>query len=209
MAHVALGIAAQSGLTGDDLAENLRTAEQLANHSAFALQGRFAVLRLEGGDHFIALGIEYRDLLGVRAHRGQPLQTGQKALLQGADLRLDIARLARLAQGDIDLHQVVEGFQIAPQRQAAAQQVEALQFGTGTLEFAIGVTHQVEVGHQHRHQEQDADQTELHAKAQTVHQCDSGIEQALHWKSPHDFLFLLAGADRQQIATTRRYFCIA
>ncbi|MNN63134.1 hypothetical protein D3C81_1784880 [compost metagenome] len=167
------------------------------------------MLGLERGDHFIAFAIKHRDLLRVAGHRRQPLQASQNILLKGADFRFDIAGLAGLAEADIDLHQVVQGFQIAPQRQAAAQQVETLQFDARALEFAVGVTHQIEVGHQHRHQEQYADQAELHAEAQAIHQCDSGIEQALHWMSPFNFLFfLLAGADRQQIATIRRYLCI-
>ncbi|MNY20196.1 hypothetical protein D3C86_1536660 [compost metagenome] len=169
LANVTLVVEAQAGLTGNELTEKLGIAHQLACQRTFALQGFFRLLCLERGDHFIALAIEHRDLLRFAAHRRQPLQTRQHALFQAVDLRLDIRGLTGLAEGNVDLHQIVQGFQIASQRQAAAQQVEALQFNPGALEFAIGITHQIEVGHQHWHQEQNADQAELHAEAQAIH----------------------------------------
>ena len=130
-------------------------------------------------------------MLRVVAHGAQTLQAGQDLLLQGADFRFDVAGLARLPQGRIDLHQVVQGLQVAPQRQATAQQVEALQFNAGALKFAIGIAYQVEVGHQHWQQEQHTDQAELHAEAQAIHQCHGGIEQTLHKKSPFVFLIFI------------------
>ncbi|MNY14203.1 hypothetical protein D3C86_1473720 [compost metagenome] len=180
LSHVALVVAAEPGLTGDDLAEDLRIAQQLADQRTFALHRGFRLLGLERSNHFIALGVEYADLLRIGRHRRQPLHTREDALLQGIDLALDIAGLAGLTEGDVDLYQVVQGLQVAPQGQAAAQQVEALQFDPGALEFAIGIAYQIEVGHQHRHEEQHADQTELHPETQAVHQRDGGIEQALH-----------------------------
>ncbi|MNK56510.1 hypothetical protein D3C87_755540 [compost metagenome] len=114
LAHVALVVATEAGLAGDELAENLCAAHQLADQGTFALQGVFRLLGLERGDHFIAFAIKHRDLLRVAGHRRQPLQASQNILLKGADLRFDIAGLAGLAEADIDLHQVVQGFQIAP-----------------------------------------------------------------------------------------------
>ncbi|MNZ67842.1 hypothetical protein D3C78_860980 [compost metagenome] len=149
LTDVALVVPAQAGLAGDDLAENLRIAEQLADHRAFALQGLLRLLGLERCDHFIALGIEHADLFRVAGHRVQRLQALQHALLKGTDLRLDIPRLAGLAEARVDLHQIVQGFQVAPQGQAAAQQVETLQFNPRPLEFTIRIAHQIEVGHQH------------------------------------------------------------
>ncbi|MNM76389.1 hypothetical protein D3C81_882130 [compost metagenome] len=72
------------------------------------------MLGLERGDHFIALAVEYRDLLRIGGHRGQPLQARQNALFECGDLRFNVTGLARLTEGDVDLHQIVEGFQITP-----------------------------------------------------------------------------------------------
>jgi len=138
------------------------------------------LLGLEGADQLVALGVEDGDLLGVGGHRAQALQARQHTLFQGVDRALQIARLAGLAEGRVDLHLVVQGFQVTAQGQAAAEQIQALQFDAGALEFTPGVAHQEIVGRQHRQQEQHADQTELHAEAQAVHQRDGGIEQALH-----------------------------
>ncbi|MNI83640.1 hypothetical protein D3C73_1404710 [compost metagenome] len=97
------------------------------------------------------------------------MQASQQTLFERGDFRFDVTGLAGLAQDDVDLHQVVQGFQVAAQAQAAAQQVQALQLHSRALEFTIRIAHQIEVGHQHRYQEQDADQAELHAEAQAVH----------------------------------------
>ncbi|MNG23727.1 hypothetical protein D3C84_1083650 [compost metagenome] len=78
------------------------------------MQGLFRLLRFECADHFIALGIEQHDLLRIGGHCRQALQTCQDTLFKRTDLRLDISRLARLAQGDVDLHKIVQGFQITP-----------------------------------------------------------------------------------------------
>ena len=191
LTDVALVVAAQTGLTGNDLAENLRTGQQFADQRTFALQGVFRLLGLERSNHFIALAVERLDLFRVVGHCRQAFQACQYGLFESGDLRFDIASLAGLAEGDVDLHQIVQGFQIAAQAQAAAEQIKALQLDPGALEFTIGIAHQIEIGHQHRHQKQHADQAELHAEAQTIHQRDGGIEQALHWKSPLVFLVFI------------------
>jgi len=167
-------------LAGNDLAEHLRFIQQLADQRTFAQQRSFLLLGLEGGDQFVALAFKHGDLLGLGGHRVEALQTGEHALLQGVDLGLKVTGFAGLAEGCVDLHLVIQGLQISAQGQAAAEQIKALQFDTGALEFAPGITHQVIVGREHRQQEQHADQAELHAEAQAIHQRDGGIEQALH-----------------------------
>ncbi|MNI61153.1 hypothetical protein D3C73_1164060 [compost metagenome] len=114
LAHVTLAVVTQAGLAGDNLAEDLGIADQFADQCTFALQGFFRLLGLERADHFIALAIEQCDLLRIGGHRRQPLQACQNALFQRIDLRLEIRRLAGLAQGDVDLHKIVQGLQITP-----------------------------------------------------------------------------------------------
>ena len=138
------------------------------------------MLGLERSDQLIALTVEDGNLLGLGRDGAQALQALHYTGFQGADPGLQVCCFAGLAEGGIDLYLVVEGFQIAAQRQAAAEQVETLQFDPGALVFTPRVAHQVIVGRQHRQQEQHADQAELHAEAQAVHQRDGGIEQALH-----------------------------
>ena len=180
LADIALGITAEARLAGDDLAEQLRAAQQLADQPALVQQRVFHLLGLEGRQQFIALGVEDLHLLGVAGHRLHGLQALEHQALLGGDLALQVPRLAGLAQAGVDLHLVVQGLQVAAQGQAAAQQVKALQFDPGALELAVGIAHQIKVGHQHGDKEQHADQAELHAEAQAIHQRDGGIEQALH-----------------------------
>ncbi|MNP33207.1 hypothetical protein D3C76_1264310 [compost metagenome] len=52
------------------------------------------------------------------------------------------------------------------------------------MKLLQGITHQVKAGGQHGQEEQDADQAELLAEAQPIHQCDGRIEQTLHGAPP-------------------------
>ncbi|MNP76397.1 hypothetical protein D3C76_1736250 [compost metagenome] len=52
------------------------------------------------------------------------------------------------------------------------------------MELPVRVADQVNAGGQHGQEEQDADQAELLAEAQPVHQCDCRVEQTLHGAPP-------------------------
>ncbi|MNO91990.1 hypothetical protein D3C76_835510 [compost metagenome] len=99
------------------------------------------------GQHFSALGFECLDLRLVGTDGGQALDLRGDTLLETGNLRLQVTALVRLPQHDIDGDLVGQGFQVSSQGHAAVEQVQALQFGAGALEFAPGVAHQVEVGH--------------------------------------------------------------
>src|SRR5690606_13331995 len=98
---------------------------------------------------------------------------------------------------------------IAPNLQRCAQQLQTLQLGASTDELAIRVARQIEIGQEHGNEEQHADQTELHAEAQPVHERDRGVQEALHRTSPSSYWYRMqrrgcSGA-RQGVTPLRLY----
>ncbi len=121
LANLALRVLAETGLAGHQLDEHLRGAEQLLDDDRLALQRRLAFRALEIRQQLVALADELGRLLGVLGDRLQALQPRAQRLLQLADAAFQIARLAGLADHRVDLHQVIEAFQVTPQLQALAQ----------------------------------------------------------------------------------------
>ncbi|MNO74745.1 hypothetical protein D3C76_657590 [compost metagenome] len=180
-----VAVLAKPGLAGNHLAQYLGLAQQLVEQRHLAQQRSLALSGLEGIEHLAALVVEGLGLGLVTGHCNQAGQAALHLLLDAGDLRLDVLGLARLAKHGVDLHQVAEGFHIAAQGQAAAEQFQALQLGAGGMELRIGIADQVVVGHQHGQEKQNTDQAELHAEAQAVHQRDGRIQQALQgWCPP-------------------------
>ncbi|MNJ54672.1 hypothetical protein D3C77_501240 [compost metagenome] len=116
--------------------------------------------------------------------RCQSRQALEHLLLKRSNLHLEIRSLARLAEHCIDLHQIAQGFQVAAQDHAVAQQLKALQLDLSGMEFGIRIVDQVIVGHQHRQEKQNTDQAEFHPETQPIHQRDGRIQQTLHGWSP-------------------------
>ena len=180
LAHLALAVLAEPGLGDEQLDEYLCATEQLLRPCALALQGPFGLHGLQAVEQPVALGLEFGYRRTILAERRQRLEPPAQPLLDVRDARFQIAGLAGLADDRIDLQQIVEGLQATPDLKSATQQRQALQFDPGVAELAIGIAHQIEAGDQQRQEEQHADQAELHAEAEPVHQRDSGIEYGLH-----------------------------
>lgn len=180
LAHLALAVLAEPGLGDEQLDEYLCATEQLLRPCALALQGPFGLHGLQAVEQPVALGLEFGYRRTILAERRQRLEPPAQPLLDVRDARFQIAGLAGLADDRIDLQQIVEGLQATPDLKSATQQRQALQFDPGVAELAIGIAHQIEAGDQQRQEEQHADQAELHAEAEPVHQRDGGIEYGLH-----------------------------
>ncbi|MNF45231.1 hypothetical protein D3C84_263590 [compost metagenome] len=97
LANIGLVVLAEARLGGDELDEDLGTAQQLLDHRALALQRGFALRRLQCREQLIALGIEGFDLLRLGRDRRQALQSGEQFLLQGGDAFFQVAGLTGLA----------------------------------------------------------------------------------------------------------------
>ncbi|MCY1352934.1 hypothetical protein D9M69_392590 [compost metagenome] len=184
LADLGLAVLREAGLGNDQLGEHLGVAEQLLEHRRLALQRALRRHGLQVRQQGVALAVERLDLLGAADHRDHALQQADQFLLALLDPRLDVAGLGGLADQGIDAHQVAQLVHALAQLEAAAQQVDALQFGAGGNELVVGVANQVEIGNQHRQEEQHADQAELHAKAKTIHQRDGRMQHGLHKMSP-------------------------
>ena len=153
-------------------------SQQLVEQGDLGLQRRFGLGAGKSVSQLVELG------LGNRLMALQGLHLSPDIVLQRSDARLQVAGLARLPEHGIDLHEVAEGFQVGAQCQAAAKRGNTLHLGTGCLKLLIGVAHQVAAGGEHGQEEQGADEAELLAEAQPVHQCDCRVEQTLHGAPP-------------------------
>jgi len=185
LAHFALGVLAEAGLPGDQPDHHLHAPEQARRHRGLGLQRLLRLRAAQRRAQLVATGAEFGDLLGIVAHRLQGLQARRQP---GFDLAATLGEdrgIAGLANDRLDLHQVVPVLHVAAQLQRGAEQLKALQFVAGTDELPVRITHQVEVGQQHGDEEQQADETELHAEAQPVHERDCGIQQSFHTTSPN------------------------
>ncbi|KAF1057255.1 MAG: hypothetical protein GAK45_02505 [Pseudomonas citronellolis] len=184
LAYRRLIVLAQARLAGHQLAQHLGLGQQLVEQRGLVLQGGFGASLGEGVGQLDALGFELR----ILARQG--LELGLDLVLEGIDTRFDIPGLARLAEHGVDLQEIAQAFEVATQGQAASHRAKAAQLDACDMELAIGIANQIEAGDQHGQEEQDADQAELHAEAQPVHQRDGRMEQALHGSPPWIFIVL-------------------
>ena len=190
--NLALEVLAEPGLPGHEFDHHLRLTQQRLGHRRLGLQRLLGLSRPQAGHQLVAPGIEFRHLLGRIADRGEGLQLRRQLGLDTAQAGAQSLDVAGLADDRLDAHQVLPVLHAAPYLQGRTEQFQTLQLRSRADEGPVRLAHQVVIAQQHGNEEQDADQTELHAEAQAVHERDRGIQQAIHTTSPKSYWYGLA-----------------